>query len=153
MISILGTNNATVLAGSRYLYALAADGRLPAILGRVHPRVRTPWVAVLVQTAIALPLALTGTFESLAAISVIARMATYVGTAAAVLVLRRKLPASPAAIRLPGGPAIPIAALLLCLVFLSAATWRNLVAGAAALLVGAALFAVGNRSSPRPGRT
>jgi amino acid transporter len=140
ILSILGTNNATMLAGSRYLYALAETGHLPRVLARVHPRYRTPWVAILIQVGIALPLALTGTFADLAALSVIARMATYIGTAAAVPILRRKMPGSPRTIRLPGGMAIPVAALVVCLVFLSSATSKNLIAGAVALVAGAILY-------------
>ena len=44
------------------------------------------------------------------------------------------------ALRLPGGPAIPIAALLVSLVFLASAETRNLVAGAIALSVGAVIY-------------
>ena len=132
-----------MLAGSRYLYALAGSGRLPRALARIHPRHRTPWVAIIVLTGVALVLALSGTFTELAALSVIARMATYIGTAAAVPVLRRKLPSSERAVRLPGGPAIPIAALVLCAVLLSSASTRNLIAGAVALAVGAVLYRYG----------
>jgi basic amino acid/polyamine antiporter, APA family len=139
--SILGTNNNTVLAGSRYLYALAERGRMPAFLAGVHPRYRTPWVALLVQAAVSLPLALSGTFVELAALSVIARMATYIGTCAAVPVLRRRLP--PTRFRLPGGPAIPIAACALCVAVLTTATARNLIAGGIALAVGAVIYALG----------
>lgn len=143
VLSILGTNNNTVLAGSRYLYALAERGRLPAFFAGVHPRYRTPWIALSTQTAIALPLALTGTFVELAALSVIARMATYIGTCAAVPVLRRRMPAG--RFRLPGGPVIPIAAVVMCVAVLSSATARNLVAAAIALAVGAVIYAVGRR--------
>src|SRR6266545_120055 len=94
-VSILGTNSNTVLSGPRYLYALAADGFGPRALAYLHPRFRTPVVAILLQTAIALPLALTGSFAGLAALSVVARLATYLGTAAAVPVLRRKFPDAP----------------------------------------------------------
>ena len=45
----------------------------------------------MLQTVVALPLALTGRFVELAALSVVARLSTYIGTAAAVPVLRRKL--------------------------------------------------------------
>ena len=69
----------------------------------------------------ALPLALTGTFVELAALSVVARLATYIGTAAAVPILRRKLAALPGTVRLPGGPLIPIAAVLVCLVLVGSA--------------------------------
>ena len=147
LLSILGTNNNTVLAGARYLYALAASGRLPAVFARVHPRFRTPWIALTTQTAVAIPLALTGTFVELAALSVVARMATYIGTAAAVPVLRRTMPATPRTVRLPGGPAIPLAALAVCVLFLSSATTRNLIAGAIALAAGMGIYAMGGRSS------
>ncbi len=137
-VSILGSCSNTVLAGPRYLYALAADGYGPRALAYVHPRYRTPLVAILLQTAIALPLALTGTFVGLAALSVVARLATYLGTALAVPVLRRQHAAdAPAgAVRLPGGWLIPAAAAVLCLVLVASAKPRNLVAGAIALAVG-----------------
>jgi amino acid transporter len=143
VVSIFGTTSNTMLTGPRYLYALAAQRRLPGVFARVHARFQTPWVAIVVMALVALPLVLTGTFVELARLSVVARLATYIGTAAAVPVLRRKLPASEDALRLPGGPAIPIAAIAVCLVFLLAATPANLVAAAVALAVGAGIYAVG----------
>ena len=50
VLSVLGTNNNTVLAGPRYLYALAEMGKLPAVFGKIHPRYRTPYIAILTQT-------------------------------------------------------------------------------------------------------
>lgn len=145
VLSILGTNSNTVLAGPRYLWAIAADGFGPRALTYIHPRFRTPMVALLTQTAIALPLALSGTFTQLATLSVIARLATYFGTAAAVLRLRRKFPDAPNVVRTPGGPVIPIAALLLCVAFAASAEPRNLIAGAIAIVVGLALYAIRRR--------
>jgi amino acid transporter len=145
VLSVLGTNNNTVLAGPRYLYALAEMGKIPRVFGRIHPRYRTPYVAILTQTGVALLLMLTGTAEELAVLSAIARLATYIGTAAAVPVLRRKLPATERTIRLPGGPLIPIAALAICLLFLSAAEAKNWIAGGIALAVGAAIYAAARR--------
>lgn len=136
VVSILGTNSNTVLAGPRYLYALAADGFGPRALASLHPQFRTPILAIVLQTAIALPLALSGTFVGLAALSVVARLATYLGTALAVPVLRRKFRGTPNAIRIPGGWLIPAAAALLCIVLASSAERRNLIAGAIALVVG-----------------
>lgn len=139
-VSILGTNSNTVLSGPRYLYALAADGFGPRVLAYVHPRFRTPVVAVLLQTAIALPLALTGSFVELAALSVVARLATYLGTAASVPMLRRKFPDAPGVVRIPGGPVIPVVAALLCIVLAASATPKNLIAGAIAIVVGFLLW-------------
>jgi basic amino acid/polyamine antiporter, APA family len=148
VLSVLGTNNNTVLAGPRYLFALAETGRLPAIFARVHPRYRTPHVAILTQTAVALALVLTGTGEELAVLSAIARLATYIGTAASVPVLRRKMPATARTIRLPGGPTIPILALAICLLFLSAAQKKNWIAGGIALAVGAVIYVLRRGSPP-----
>jgi basic amino acid/polyamine antiporter, APA family len=140
LVSMAGNAGNTTLIGPRYLFALAQDGFGPRALARVHPRYRTPAVAIVTQSAIALVLALSGSFVWLAMLSIIARLATYIGTAAAVPVLRKRFGDRPGAMRLPGGIAIPVAALLLCVAFLASATWANLAAGAAALAVGALLY-------------
>ncbi len=85
-------------------------------------------------------LAVSGSFVQLAMLSIIARLATYIGTAAAVPILRRRMGDRPGAIRLPGGPTIPILALALSLALLSSASWQNLAAGLIALAVGAAIY-------------
>lgn len=152
-LSVLGTINNTILSGPRYLYALAERGVLPSLFARVHPRFHTPHVAILTQSSLAAALMLTGTAEQLAELSVVARLATYVGTAAAVPVLRRKASASGAADRtltLPGGPLIPALALAICVLFLSAATMKNLVAGGIALAVGGVIFALRRGGLPPP---
>ena len=149
VLSILGTNSNTVLAGPRYLWALAKDGFGPRPLADLHPRFRTPWIAVLMQTAIALPLAISGSFVELATLSMVARLATYFGTALAVPVLRRKL-GRQGAVRLPGGPVIPIAAALLCLVFASSAETKHLIAGAIAIVVGLLIYALRRKPEPQP---
>jgi amino acid transporter len=166
-VSILGTNSNTVLAGPRYLFALAEDGFGPRALSWLHPQFRTPVVAILAQTAIALPLALTGStlvqeslalppmlqgsFAKLAMLSIVARLATYFGTACAVPVLRRKFAGVQTAVRLPGGPTIPILAGLVCIVFAASAKIENLIAGAIALLVGLLIYAL--RRPPQPSHT
>jgi len=126
--------------GPRYLYALAKDGYGPAVLARVHPRYRTPAPAIVTVAALALVLALTGSFVQLAMLSVVARLVTYIGTAAAVPVLRRRRGLRPGGVPLPGGPTIPLLALVVSLALLASASWQNLLAGAAALALGALLY-------------
>lgn len=139
-ISILGTNSNTVLAAPRYLFALARDGFGPRILASIHPSTRTPAVAVVTHACVALPLALSGSFVGLAALSVVVRLVTYIGTAAAVPVLRRKFAARPSGVRLPGGAAIPVLAILVCVGLAASTTTRNLVAAAAAIAIGAVIY-------------
>ena len=151
MISIGGNVSNTTLIGPRYLFALARDGYGPSVLARVSPRYRTPAAAIITQSVVALALALSGSFVQLAMLSVIARLTTYIGTAAAVPVLRKRFGDRPDAVRLPGGMTIPILALLLCMVFLSSAEWANLAAGLVALVVGAAIYMF--RRPPLPDAT
>jgi amino acid transporter len=143
-VSILGTNGNSVLAGPRYLFAMASDGFGPRFLATVHPRFRTPANAILVQTCIALPLALSGTFVGLATLSVIARLFTYLGTTAAIPILRRRF-ASAGGFRLPGGALIPVAATAVGVGLLASASWTNLLAGAAAAAVGGVVYSLRRR--------
>jgi amino acid transporter len=139
-VSILGTNSNTIMLGPRYLHALAMDGFGPRALTAIHPRFRTPAVAILTIGTLSLLLALTGSFVQLALLSVVARLFTYIGTALAVLVLRRRHGDRPGALQLPGGALIPVAATVLSLGLLASASLQNLVAGAIALVLGAAIY-------------
>ena len=101
-LSVLGTNNNTILSGPRYLYALAETGALPpSSRGSIRSSERRTWRSSPVGHRRGADA--DGTAEELAELSVIARLATYIGTAASVPVLRRKMPATERAIRLPGG--------------------------------------------------
>jgi basic amino acid/polyamine antiporter, APA family len=88
----------------RILYAMADRGELPTVLARVHPRYRTPHVAILFNSALALGLALAGGFTQLATLAVIPRLVMYASICAALIVLRRREDRAP--FRLAGGPAI-----------------------------------------------
>jgi amino acid transporter len=114
--------------GSAYLFALARAGFGPRFLASIHPRFRTPAAALFTQTAIALPLALSGSFVGLATLSVVARLITYLATATA------------GSFRLPGGLAIPAIATTVSLLLLANASWTNLAAAAAAALVGGVIY-------------
>ena len=139
-VSILGTNSNTIMLGPRYLHALAMDGYGPRALARIHPRFRTPAVAIVTVGVLSLLLALSGSFVQLALLSVVARLCTYIGTSVAVLVLRRRHGHRDGALHLPGGPLVPVAATLLSIGLLASATAWNLLAGAVALVLGAIVF-------------
>jgi amino acid transporter len=124
------------------LYALAQGGQLPAILGRVHPRFRTPHVSVVLFTASTLALALSGTFAALAALNAIARLFYSITTCAAVPVLRRRVPAAERSFTLPFGWLIPAVGILASLFLLSGVNRRQAVMGGAGLLSGALVYAV-----------
>ena len=100
----------------------------------------SPAASIITLSAVSLVLALTGSFVQLAMLSIIARLTTYIGTAAALPILRRRFADRTNAVRLPGGSTIPILALLLSLAFLASAQWQNLVAGVVALAIGGVIY-------------
>jgi amino acid transporter len=145
VVSILGSANDSVIAGPRYLFALARDGFGPRFLASVHPRFRTPAAAILFQSAVAVPLALSGSFVGLATLSVIARLTAYIATTTAVPILRRRIRAT--RFKLPGGAAIPAAATAISLGLMASASSANLLAGIVALVVGGLIYLFRRESS------
>ena len=78
VVAITGNNTGQVLSGSRMLFALGENGDLPAFFARVHSRYRTPVNAILFTSAVALALALTGSFAQIAVVSAVARIVMYI---------------------------------------------------------------------------
>jgi amino acid transporter len=155
VISTTGNNMGQSISGSRSLFALAEQRDLPSPLAWVHPRWRTPVAAILLTSAVALTLALTGSFSKLALASAVSRLLVYAGTAAAVLALRRR---GRAPFTIPGGPVVPLAALLICTALVARATSDQFKIGALALTAGAVLFTIARltdrvRLRPRDGNS
>jgi APA family basic amino acid/polyamine antiporter len=73
----------------RLLFAFARDGFLPRALASVHPVHRAPQAAIVVQSTIALALAISGTFEKLAILANVSALALYFGCALASWRLRQ----------------------------------------------------------------
>ncbi len=145
VFSTSGNNVGQALSGSRNLFALAEQGDLPGWFGYVHPRYRTPSNAVIVTSAVALVLAVSGSFATMAAASAISRLLVYVATCGATIRLRAhafREQVREATFVLRGGPAIPAAAILISLAILFGATRTQLVSGAAALVAGAVLYLI-----------
>jgi amino acid transporter len=148
-ISMTGNNMGQVLTGSRTIFALAENGDLPRWFARVHPRHQTPSNAILFTSAVALTLALTGSFVQLAAVSAVARLVMYLAVCTATLVLRRRTPDNemgPAQFTAPLGPVVPVLASAVALSILAGATTQQLLMGTYALIGGAVLFAIALRS-------
>lgn len=91
LVSIGGINLASSFLTPRVIVAIADDHMLPLIFSRYN-RFHTPYVAILFATLVGILIALSGSFTTLAAISVVSRFAQYVPTCLAILVLRRRDP-------------------------------------------------------------
>jgi amino acid transporter len=135
LVSMAGTLHTALLACSRLAFAMADGGELPRPLARVHPRFRTPWVAVVGSALCILALALPSTFRAALTVSTAARLIVYGVTCAALPALRRRPAAPPAQARVPAAPAVWAGALVLVAALLTSVTGAQArtVAGAAVL--------------------
>src|SRR6266496_2663557 len=139
LVSMIGTLNATMLAGSRLPFAMAEQGQLPRIFKATHRRFHTPYIPILLSSTVILVLTVSGTFIYALTISTIIRLLSYAATCAALPTLRRKSDERAAAFEVPGGVIVSIAALALIVWLLSNSGWREArdvgVAGALGLLL------------------
>jgi amino acid transporter len=152
VVSMTGNNAGQVLTGSRMLFALAENDALPPWFARIHPEYRTPAHAIWFTSAVALVLALTGSFAVLAVASAVARLVTYTGACAATLALRRPRfdgVVQPATFVVPGGATVPVLAIAVSLGILVGSSQAQLLGGLWALLAGALLFGL-NAMRRRP---
>jgi amino acid transporter len=148
VISMTGNNAGQVLTGSRMIYALAEHGELPRPFAWIHPRFRTPAVSILFTCAVAIALALTGSFAALATASAVSRLITYTGVCLSTLVLRGarfEERVAPATFVAPFGPVVPLAAIAVSLLILAGASTAQLVGGTLALATGAVLFVINSK--------
>ncbi|HEV3062317.1 MAG TPA: amino acid permease [Vicinamibacterales bacterium] len=108
VVSTLGCNAATVIAMSRACYAMAADGLFFESAAAVHPRYRTPHVAIAMTCAWSALLALTGTYEQLFTWVTFASVTFGVLGGLAIFRLRRLEPDTPRPYHAWGYPAVPV---------------------------------------------
>ncbi len=87
ILAFVSTANAGIMAASRYLLALSRDDLLPKSLEKVHPRFKTPHMAILVTgmfMAVALPLKL----DILVKVASTVLILTYTFSCLCVIILR-----------------------------------------------------------------
>jgi APA family basic amino acid/polyamine antiporter len=125
MISTFATLNGSILAGSRIPYATACDGLFPRPLATVHPRFRTPAIALLGQAVIAGLFALTGQYQSLYTKVIFSEFLFYALCTAGVFVLRRRLPDLPRPYRTWGYPVAPALFVVLAVCLLANTFWQQ----------------------------
>ncbi len=109
-VSMLFWLTTDALGASRMLFAMARDGRMPAFLGVLNAHTRVPARAVLVYVAIAIALALSGSFLALIVASALNSAAIYILACGAALVLHRRHTALAGPVRpLPILPLVAVA--------------------------------------------
>jgi amino acid transporter len=115
-ITVFAVTNTALLnwvMASRLAYGMARQGLLPAPLGRVSGRTRTPHVAILVLFLIVAGLSLLGNIQQLAAATVLLLLVVFVTVNGALVLLLRRERDRPGTFRVP--ILVPVAGALVCL--------------------------------------
>lgn len=109
VISIFATISGDMLNAPRLVFASALDGNLPAVLAKVHPKYKTPYVSVIFTASMVCAFALSGTFKPLAVVASGSILIIYLGVSLAVIRLRlRDGRPSGDGFCIPGGPVVPV---------------------------------------------
>ena len=144
VFSIGGNLAGSVLSASRLTLSMAEQRLLPQWFGKIHPKYASPANSVLFFGGIALVVALSGTFAKLAIASTLTRMIVYSVSIAALPIIKKQADpeVSANAFKLPGGYAIPVLALGLCVwmaTYSSVESWKFV---GLLLIVGLILFGI-----------
>ena len=106
-VSTLGALIGIMLASPRVFFAMADDRLFFPVMARVHPRFKTPYVAIGLAAALGVTFVLTRTFEQLADTFVLSIWPFYGLAIAGLFRLRRLRPDLPRPYRVPGYPVLP----------------------------------------------
>jgi APA family basic amino acid/polyamine antiporter len=108
MLSSFGTLGALSISDPRVLCAMAQDELFFRQVGLVHPRFKTPHVAVLLMGVLAAVYVSLRSFEELSAAFILGLWPFYALAVAGVIVLRKKRPLAVRPYRTLGYPLVPI---------------------------------------------
>jgi amino acid transporter len=151
-VSTFGALIAIMLASPRVFFAMADDRLFFPVFARVHPRYKTPYVAISLAAALGVAFVLTRTFEQLADTFVLSIWPFYGLAIAGLYRLRRLRPDLPRPYRVPGYPVLPglfIAAVvyLVANALISDPVWTGLTFGI--VLAGIPVYYVFFRNTAR----
>jgi len=117
-VSTFGALNADFLGSPRVFFAMADDGLFFRAVARVHPRFRTPHVAIMLTAAMSVILVFSRSFEALTETFVIAIWPFYGLCVAGIFRLRRLRPDLKRPYRVAGYPIVPAVFLIAVVGFL-----------------------------------
>jgi APA family basic amino acid/polyamine antiporter len=125
------------------IFAFGRDGALPQFFAHVHPRYRSPDVAIITYAVLAFALSISGTFERLAVLSNVAVLLMYLLCCAACWVLvQRDVRSDGEPFNFRGMKIVPALAILAIVWILAHATVREFLVTGIVLVLSSVLYLV-----------
>lgn len=119
-ISMFGMLSGEILNLPRVIFGLARDRVIPLDkLASIHPKFKTPYLAILLYAGLGFTMAAVGGFRQLAVIASASMLLVYFGVALSVIKLRRMKETAPGEFKIPFGYTVPILSVGIILYFLS----------------------------------
>lgn len=138
LVSIAGSDESGMIGTSRLGYAMAVDGLFPRSFAKVHPRFKTPYIGIIIQSATAFVASLLGGLGMLVATAVFLLAVGYAATCASIFPLRKKN-LNPQ-FRLKGGSVIAVAGLIFSIYLITQCSSTQIGLGMVMLLIGVPIY-------------
>ena len=149
-VSSFGFVTSDILSSPRIIFAFGRDGALPAWFAHVHPRYRSPDVAIVTYAVLAFALSITGTFEQLAVLSNVAVLLMYLLCCAACwFLVQRDIRADGQPFNFPGMKIVPALAIAAIIWILAHATVREFAVNGILLAVASVLYVMRRQFRPK----
>src|SRR5256884_4238759 len=149
-ISAFGFVTSDILSSPRMIFAFGRDGALPSLFAHVHPRYRSPDVAIITYATLAFALSVSGTFERLAVLSNVAVLLMYLLCCAACwFLVARDVRSDGQPFNFPGMKIVPALAIIAIIWILAHATLHEFLVTGIVLALASIMYAVRQRLASR----
>jgi ethanolamine permease len=139
LLGLIASFHGIILAAGRATMELGRHGYIPRVFGHVHPKTRTPMVALGANLVAGVVAILSGRTGEIITLACFGALSLYIVAMASLFALRKKEPELERPFRAVLYPLFPAIALVIAAVSLVAMTWFNLaIAGVFATLLGLA---------------
>jgi ethanolamine permease len=158
LFGLVASFHGIILGYSRQIFALARAGYLPGFMGVIHPRFRTPWIAILAGGAVGIAAIYSDTIvhfggqpltANIVTMSALGALLMYIVSMLALIRLRKREPDLPRPFRAIGYPFMPAWTLLCASVALGSLVFYNRIVSllfVGLLVVGYVAFRLQNRA-------
>lgn len=135
----------TVVGVSRVAFALARNDELPNFMSKLHPKLGTPYLSILMTGIIMASLAAVADFKTVIAISSFGSLCYYAIINLSAFLLRKKYRRSERPFESPFYPLAPLVGTVTCAALLLFLTTDSWIAGIIGAIIGAAYYLVQKR--------